>query len=610
MLAPLHSFKYWFVFIRNTSILVRVSIYESTLFYVIIIITIIISCTTCDDTPKVQLFSKVLLTMQKGPQILTFFAALGGMLFGYDTGIISGSILFIRQEFNLSPLQESWVVSVTIVGAMLGALLAGPLNDRFGRRPATLLSSSIFMVGAVLMAFAPELVTLISGRLLVGVAIGVASMTSPMYISEVAPVKQRGTFVSFNVLAITGGQCLAYLVALTLSDHEFGWRLMMGLSALPALLQFLGMLIMPESPRFLLMRGMHDEARKARKFFKQADIHAEGSNANHSPSPVLSAPSVEKSIVDTFTSIWHTPAHRKALLIAVGLLSFQQLCGINVAMYYSASIIRMAGVDSNTHAILLSTVVAAANALATCLSLVLIDRVGRRPLLLVTTVGVILSLIGLAAGFQTMPTVGLDNTRSSLSDCNQYATCQSCFTDSRCGVCTMDNVTSISESVWGQCRTLNATNTCSNWISDSIQCPPLQQKSIPTSAIVALVSLTFYVLFIGSGLGCVPWTVMSEVFPSSINGFGSAVSTTANWTLNFVVSLTFLPLSSLITVGGTFYVYAGLSVLALLFIYFVVPETKGKSLDEIQYMLGGSSLNEHRYNHIPEKAQEYDVDIH
>ncbi len=192
--------------------------------------------------------------------IAAAISALGGMLFGYDTGVISGAILFIQQDFALSPTLEEIVVSSVVLGAVLGAAAGGTLTDRFGRRIVLIVTAALFALGAVGTALAPTVFWLIIGRVIVGMAIGVASFTTPLYISEISPVTLRGRFVSFNQIALTSGIVIAYLADYALSDMR-GWRWMFGLAAIPSALLGIGMVFMPESPRWLVSHGREDKGR-------------------------------------------------------------------------------------------------------------------------------------------------------------------------------------------------------------------------------------------------------------------------------------------------------------------------------------------------------------
>jgi SP family galactose:H+ symporter-like MFS transporter len=314
-------------------------------------------------------------------------SALAGLLFGYDTGVISGAILFIKKDFALSATVEEIVVSAVLVGAVVGAAIGGRLADRFGRRKLLIVTATIFALAAIGTAIAPTVAWLMIGRTVVGWAIGVASFTGPLYISEVAPVNVRGRLVSFNQVALTAGIVISYLVDYALSGVE-EWRMMFGLAAVPAATLGIGMFFMPDSPRWLASQGSVTRARQVlNRIRSTANVEQE-----------LSA--IQKSL-QLQGGDWRElfkPAVRPALVIGVGLAIFQQVTGINTVIYYAPTIFEFAGFSSASAAILATAGIGVVNVLMTVLAMQLLDRLGRRPLLLVGSAGMILALgvLGLA----------------------------------------------------------------------------------------------------------------------------------------------------------------------------------------------------------------------
>jgi len=264
--------------------------------------------------------------------IIVSVAALGGLLFGYDTGVISGAILFIKKSFSLSPQLQEIVVSAVLVGAVIGAVTGGRLADRFGRRRLIILSAVIFSIGAVATALTPLISLLIAGRIVVGIAIGIASFIAPMYISELAPARVRGSLVSVNQLAITVGIVVSYLV-----DYAFSglgaWRMMLGLAAVPSIILALAMWRLPSSPRWLVARGSMDKARSVLgRIRRSSEIDAEVKEIKRS---------LEKQ-KGSGVLLSH-PMLRMALFVGIGLAVFQQLTGINTVIYYAPTIFEFAG---------------------------------------------------------------------------------------------------------------------------------------------------------------------------------------------------------------------------------------------------------------------------
>lgn len=429
--------------------------------------------------------------------IAAAISALGGMLFGYDTGVISGAILFIQQDFALSPTIEEIVISSVVLGAVLGAAAGGTLTDRFGRRIVLIVTAALFALGAVGTALAPTVFWLIVGRVIVGMAIGVASFTTPLYISEISPVTLRGRFVSFNQIALTSGIVIAYLADYALSGMR-GWRWMFGLAAIPSALLGIGMVFMPESPRWLVSHGLVDKGR----FVLQ---HIRGTSAVDAELQDIRQSSVQQS--GSWSELSSTSL-RPAMIVGIGLALFQQVTGINTVIYYAPTIFQSAGFASASVAILATTGVGIVNVLMTVVALLLLDRVGRRPLLLIGMAGMVVSLAVLG-------TVFLFPHLSFL-----------------------------------------------RW--------------------VAAGSLMLYVGSFAVGLGPVFWLLISEIYPVKIRGLAMSIATVANWGANLLVALTFLTLIQFIGRPGTFWLYGLVGIGAWIFAYILVPETKGRSLEDIE----------------------------
>jgi SP family galactose:H+ symporter-like MFS transporter len=425
-------------------------------------------------------------------------SALGGMLFGYDTGVISGAILFIEQDFALSDFMVGAVVSAVLLGAVIGAAFGGDLADHIGRRKVIILAAIIFVVGAVGTSLAPDVSLLILGRVIVGIAIGVASITAPLYISEVSPSKARGSLVSLNQLAITIGIVISYLVDYGLADIQ-GWRYMFGLAAIPAAILGLGMLPLPDSPRFLVKHNELDEARKVlRRIRGEAEVEGE-------------LDEVQASLKEQRTgrAELFNPLVKPALIIGVCLAVFQQATGINTVIYYSPKIFQFAGILSASSAILATVAVGVVNVVMTVVAIMLLDRVGRRPLLLVGLAGMVLSL-GLLGSAFLLPSVS-----STLGD-------------------------------------------------------------------MALAGLMLYVAFFAIGLGPVFWLLISEIYPLNVRGLAMSIAGEANWGSNLIIAFTFLTLVQLLGRSGAFWFYALVGIAAWVFTYSLVPETKGRTLEDIE----------------------------
>ncbi|XP_024993206.1 probable inositol transporter 2 [Cynara cardunculus var. scolymus] len=533
----------------------------------------------------------------KNPYVLrlAFSAGIGGLLFGYDTGVISGALLYIRDDFDSvdrSTLLQESIVSMAVAGAIVGAAIGGWLNDRFGRRFALLVADFLFFLGAILMAAAPNPSVLILGRVFVGFGVGMASMTAPLYISEASPAKVRGALVSTNGFLITGGQFLSYLINLAFTKAPGTWRWMLGVAGLPALLQFVLMLGLPESPRWLYRKGREEEAiTMLRKIYSAEDAEMEIQALKES---------VEKEIEETGSSekinmikLLKTTTVRRGLVAGVGLQVFQQFVGINTVMYYSPTIAQLAGIASNQTALLLSLVTAGLNAMGSVVSIYFIDRTGRKKLLVISLIGVILSLGLLSAVFHETTTHSPAVSRTNTAQfgnvtCPDFSSsrpsvtwdCMKCLKASSpdCGFCAASG----DKLLPGACLISDdpVKKTCHAegrlWYTRG--CPS-------KLGWLALVGLALYIIFFSPGMGTVPWIVNSEIYPLRFRGVCGGIAATSNWISNLIVAQSFLSLTEAIGTAWTFLIFGVISVVALFFVLIFVPETKGLPIEDIEKML-------------------------
>lgn len=303
-------------------------------------------------------------------------ASLGGLLFGYDTGVISGALLFIKKDFFLSPTMQGVVTSMVLVGAVAGAACGGSLTDRFGRKPIIIVMAALFAGGSLLSAAAANVWMLMAARGILGVAIGVASMLTPLYLSEVAPAQHRGAVVSLNQFCITLGILASYVVDYSLTDVTGTWRWMLGLGTVPGLMLGLGMAFLPESPRWLAGQGRMAEAGAVLRTMRgTSDVDTELAGLDRDIG--------EERANAGLGALLTAPKARLPLIVGVGLAVFQQITGINTVIYYAPSIFREAGLASDSAAILATVGVGVVNVLMTVVALLLMDQAGRRKLLLV-----------------------------------------------------------------------------------------------------------------------------------------------------------------------------------------------------------------------------------
>ncbi|KAL5577291.1 hypothetical protein UlMin_018990 [Ulmus minor] len=538
----------------------------------------------------------------KNPYVLrlAFSAGIGGLLFGYDTGVISGALLYIRDDFKSvdrkTVLQES-IVSMAVAGAIIGAAVGGWLNDHYGRRSAILIADFLFFIGAVIMASAPGPALLIIGRIFVGLGVGMASMTAPLYISEASPAKIRGALVSTNGFLITGGQFLSYLINLAFTKAPGTWRWMLGVAGIPALLQFVLMLLLPESPRWLYRKGRQEEAKAIlRKIYPADAVEREIQDLKESVETEMEERGSGEKI--SILKLLKTKTVRRGLIAGVGLQVFQQFVGINTVMYYSPTIVQLAGYASNRTALLLSLVTAGLNALGSIVSIYFIDRTGRKKLLVFSLMGVIVSLGLLSAVFHETSTHSplvsqIETSNFAKLTCPDYRAtnnagawdCVKCLKASSpdCGFC----ASTADKLLPGACLISNDTtkDLChgeGRWYTRG--CPS-------KFGWLALIGLALYIIFFSPGMGTVPWIVNSEIYPLRYRGVCGGIAATANWISNLIVAQSFLSLTVAIGTSWTFLIFGVISVLGLFFVLICVPETKGLPIEEVEKMLEMRSMH-------------------
>jgi sugar porter (SP) family MFS transporter len=433
---------------------------------------------------------------------LAIVAALGGFLFGYDTGVISGALPFIGRDIGGGEFNEQAYVGSLLIGAVVGAIVSGFSADAISRRRTKIISGCVYVIGALASAFAQSAPELIAARLVLGLSVGTASFVSPMYISELAPKRIRGGVTSFNQLMVVSGIMAAYIVNWALKGAPDNWRWMLGLGALPGLALAIGMYFQPFSPRWLVEQGREEEALRTLRRVRSDDEEAE-----EELQEIKEAAAEERG----FRHVWR-PDVRPLVAIGLVLAVAQQFIGVNTVIYYAPTILKFTGLSTSS-AITQALSVGITNVVFTIVAIVLLDRVGRRVLLIVGTTGCILSLAMLGVFFASS---GLQSSAS--------------------------------------------------W--------------------VALVCLIVYIASFAVGLGPVFWLMISEIFPLSVRSPAMSLSTVGNWSSNFLVSSFFLTLVGAISREGTFWLYGGLGVLSLIFFVVRVPETKGRSLEQIEHELG------------------------
>lgn len=482
-------------------------------------------------------------------------------------------------------------MSMAVAGAIIGAAFGGWINDRLGRKKSILVSDVVFFAGAKVMALAPAPWVIIIGRILVGLGVGMASMTAPLYISEASPHSIRGALVCVNSLLLTGGQFLSYLINLAFTKTPGTWRWMLGVAGVPAAIQFVLMLSLPESPRWLYSQGKEEEAEKILlKIYRPGEVEEE-IRSMHDSIQIEKELNGEMSFAEKLKGAFSNDVVRRGLYAGITVQVAQQFVGINTIMYYSPTIVQFAGIASNSTAMALSLITSGLNMVGTILSMICIDRYGRRKLMLISMVAIIVCLVVSSVIFfeaaRHAPAVSNQETLNfgANSTCQAYTNapnfsswnCMQCL-DAGCAFCANSNnhflpgaCLAAEKSVRGVCRGNHRV-----WFSQG--CPS-------KIGLVAVIVLGLYILAYAPGMGTVPWVLNSEIYPLRFRGLGGGIAAVSNWCANLIVSESFLSMTKAFGAAGTFLLFAGFSVIAIFAIYALVPETKGLHFEEVEKLL-------------------------
>jgi SP family arabinose:H+ symporter-like MFS transporter len=429
-------------------------------------------------------------------------AAIGGLLFGYDTAVISGAIGYLSTKFELSPIMTGWAASSAIWGCVFGAMVAGYVSDRMGRKKVLILTAILFAISAIGSAIPNDLNMFVIARFIGGVGVGAASMLSPMYISEIAPADRRGMLVTLYQLAIVIGINLIYFVNLLISgagdelwNVESGWRYMLGSEVIPAALFLIALFFVPESPRWLASKGRDEEA---------LDILTKVNGSDRAQSVLDDVKETLNEEKGTIKELF-APGLRTAMIVGMFLALFSQITGINAIIYYAPEIFKSVGFGTNS-ALLQTVIIGLVNTLFTFVAIKFIDKAGRRKLLLWGVSGMIICLFGVGTVFHF-----------------------------------------------------------------EIGSGPL-----------LLVFILGFIASFASSLGPIPWVLISEIFPTKTRGTAMSFAILTLW-IGVVLITQFTPvLLSEVGGAGTFFIFGGNAIFLLIFTYKMIPETKGKTLEEIE----------------------------
>lgn len=507
---------------------------------------------------------------------ISLIVALGGFLMGFDASVISGVVKFIEPQFDLSKIQLGWAVSCLTLTATLAMLVAGPLSDKFGRRTILKYAAALYFISAIGSAFAPSFWLLVLARMIGGFGVGASLIIAPMYIAEIAPPKMRGTMVSFNQLNIVIGITVAfftnYLIlqlgktnagwAEILQFNNYNWRWMLGLEALPAIIYFTALNFVPRSPRWLAMNGLDDEA----LFVMEKSVgEEEAKNQLASIAKSIKASPQKEKV--SFKELFK-PSMKLVLLIGIVIAVTQQITGINSVFFYAPMIFEQTGIGTDasfSQAILVGVI----NLVFTLFAIWLVDRVGRKPLLIFGLTGIAISMFILSAGFG-QATYQL--TEKNIQDCSVFS--------SELELAPMKNVEFQSD--------LEFNEALKNCISDQSfkeHQTDFISKAISINPWLVLIGILGFVASFAISIGPVMWVLFSELFPNRVRGLAISFVGLINSGISFLVQLVF-PWEQL-NFGNatTFLIYGIFGAIGLIFVFFILPETKGKSLEELELIL-------------------------
>ncbi|KAK1402638.1 Polyol transporter 5 [Heracleum sosnowskyi] len=456
-------------------------------------------------------------------------ASMTSILLGYDTGVLSGAAIYIKKDLHFSDVQIEIIVGIINIFSLLGSFLAGRTSDWIGRRYTMVLAGGIFFTGAFLMGCATDFTFLIVGRFVAGIGVGYAMMIAPVYTTEVAPASSRGFLTSFPEVFINAGVLLGYVSNFAFAKLPLwlGWRFMLGIGAIPSVGLAIGVLYMPESPRWLVMRGQLGEARRVLEKTSESkeeaqqrldDIKEAAGIPEECNDDIVQVP--KRSNDD---AVWQelflhpTPAVRHAAITAIGIHFFQMASGVDAVVLYSPRIFEKAGIKSDDHKLLATIGVGICKTIFVLISTFLLDKVGRRPLMLSSIGGVVVALVILS----------------------------------------------------GSLIVINHSDHTVHW-----------------AVVLAIISVYGFVSVFSSGMGPVAWVYSSEVFPLRLRAQGFSIGVAVNRGVSGIIGMTFISMYEALTIGGAFLVFAVVAAIGWVFVFTMFPETQGRNLEEIELLFG------------------------
>ncbi len=507
---------------------------------------------------------------------ISLIVALGGFLLGFDSAVISGATPFYRGTFGLDSgsMLIGFSVSSLILGAIGGNIVAGRLADRFGRRNILKLTAVLFTLSAIITALSFDILVFLFARILGGLGVGMAILVAPMYIAEIAPKKMRGKLVTFNQLNIVLGISIAYFsnyyFQQTIADPDLKWRVMLGVEAVPALLYLALLFLVPRSPRWLMQKGRDEEA---------LGVLA---RINGSAQSLIVYKEIESSLqeeVNKEKARWSDVFSRRmktVLIIGFGIAFFQQITGINAIFYYAPMIFEMAGGGKDA-AFLQAAILGLTNVVMTIVAMLLIDKFGRKPLLYMGAAGICISMLIVSFSFT--------NARYTITE-HSMEELMAEVAEMQADTHHQHNIRSLADlqgeafqnevAFFSLVKEKVGQDTYNNFKEIILK------HSISIHSVWVLIGLLLFVASFAISLGPVMWTLLSEIFPSKLRGLAISIMGFWNSIVSFSVATLFPVQLEYLGSSGTYLIYAVFGLLTLLFVWRFVPETKGKSLEELE----------------------------
>ncbi|XP_075032549.1 solute carrier family 2, facilitated glucose transporter member 10 [Mixophyes fleayi] len=512
---------------------------------------------------------------------------LGGLIFGYELGIISGALLQLKYEFLLTCFQQEAMVSSILIGALFASLIGGFLIDRFGRWVAIIASNVLVLLGSLILIFSGSFWSLIIGRVVTGLAISISSMACCIYISEIVQPHQRGTLVSLYETGITIGILLSYGMNYFLSSSGSGWKYMFLVAIFPAIVQLISTIFLPSTPS--KSNTLDQESKNGliqlEDFEEIEDVRTVSSRRVY-------------SFLDLFRSKENM---RMRTLVGLGLVLFQQLTGQPNVLYYASTIFRAVGFKSNSSAVLASVGLGIVKVLSTLVAMRYADKAGRRILLLVGCIIMTISVTGI--GFASFM-IKLDTYKS----CESVLQHNTSYEISNSSI-TLESISDITLEAQHS-SPMNRTQAFTSGLMSRSTSSPTETSLFSNERVkhpessfragmltnhtilnwITLLSLMAFVSAFSVGFGPMTWLVLSEIYPAEIRGRAFAFCNSLNWGTNLLITLSFLDVIESIGLSWTFFLYGLMGVAATVFIYFFIPETKGRTLEEIDEQFSDKSF--------------------